>query len=162
MASYLRNFDVTFCFEGTETISIFTVNRKLYQNKTKKLLSSFKNYEAGADPLPWPTIKKSKKKDNLNWQQISQLFIDNCEESEEEESEWTEGSEEEESEEEEDFEDLVDEEEDSIVEEESDDDVEEQTFGEDSEDDEYESDTTRKRALSDTDTAETVVKRHKK
>ena len=78
MASYLRNFDLTVCFGGTETVSIYTINRKLYYKSVKTLFNSFQmvaQFEGGPDPLPWPVMKKDKAKNKLTWQQISQLYI---------------------------------------------------------------------------------------
>jgi hypothetical protein len=65
MASYQKNFDMTFCNQNS-TLTIFTLRK----HQLKRLKESFKNipvFEGGPDRLPWVSIFKHEKKD---WVQI--------------------------------------------------------------------------------------------
>lgn len=154
MASYLRNFDITFGFDNAETVSIYTVNRKLFYRGVRSMFTDTSLHEGSPDPLPWPQIKKHMTKDKLGWQQVAQLYIGVEEEDDEDESEWTEESESE-GDDDDDLVDLVDEGEESAFEEETSEEEEE----EDEED--YESDEQRKRSLSDVTTEERSPKKIK-
>ena len=95
-------------------------------------------YEGGPDPLPWPSILRTMKNENLNWKQVAELFVGGEEADEEDaSSDWSEGSSEEEEEDDDaEFDELVEEEEEEEVEEASEeDDTEEEEEEEEEEED---------------------------
>ena len=132
MASYQKNFDLTFGLTDNTVASIFTINRKKFYKIVKQLFNKKEQYEGGPDPLPWPSILRTMKSEELNWKQVADLFIGGEEADDEDaSSDWSEGSEEEDDEEDDDaeFADLVEEEEEEEeeeLEEESEEDVEEE------------------------------------
>ena len=138
MASYQKNFDITFGLTDNTVSSIFTINRKTFYKVVKSMFNELPQYEGGPDPLPWPQILKTMKSDNLSWKEVSDMFLGGDEEADEDgSSDWSEGSEEEEDDDEE-FDNMVDEEEEEDEEEVSEDDEEEEDEEELSEDDEEE------------------------
>lgn len=101
MGSYQKNFDLALC--GDSVYHIYAVNRKLYYNVLKAFFS-IEQYEGGADPLPWPTMMKEKKKGS--WEAVAAMFTGVEEEEEDDCSEWSESQEEEDDDD--DFDDCVD------------------------------------------------------
>lgn len=130
MASYQKDFDLTFCM-GNEVLTVNSVTRKLFY-KTVKSLFTENVYEGGPEPLQWPTLLKEKKKHNLSWADIHAKFGADDEEEDDEDSDWSEESQEDDDDAE--FDEAVEDisEESDAFEEESDDD----SFGEVDYDDE--------------------------
>ena len=168
MASYQKNFDITFGQSGGNTSSIFTINRKKFYKVVKETLKDKEQYEGGPDPLPWPSMLRTMKNEQLNWKKVAELFIGGEEDDDDDvSSDWAEGSEEEDDDEDDDaeFADLVDEEEEEEeVEEESEDDFTEEEVEEEEEEDIFdieECNSPKKRKYDSDSTDETEPKKTK-
>ena len=140
MASYQKNFDLTFGLRDETVISIYTINRKKFYKVVKDMFKEWEQYEGGPDPLPWPSILRTMKSEKLNWKQVADLFIGGEEADDDDgSSDWSEGSEEEDEEDDDaEFDELVDEdeEEDEVEEVSEDDDDEEEEEEEEEEESE--------------------------
>lgn len=90
LTSYTRSFDVTLIM-GTSTFSISAIQRKMYLASVKKAFHGKELYETGPDPIPWDSMFKRKKEDNLTWKDMHRLISE--QESEEEDvSDWAPGN----------------------------------------------------------------------
>jgi hypothetical protein len=90
LTSYTRSFDVTLIM-GTSTFSISAIQRKMYLASVKKAFRGKELYETGPDPIPWDSMFKRKKEDNLDWKDMHKLITE--QESEEEDvSDWAPGN----------------------------------------------------------------------
>ena len=117
MASYQKDFDITFCFDN-EVLTVHSVTRKLYYKTVKKLFP-VNAYEGGPEPISWPLVLKDKRKESMTWLDVYKKYGVSEEEEEDDDSDWDEETEDE---------DDDDEEFDNAVEsDESDDDFEEES-----------------------------------
>lgn len=150
MASYQKNFDITFCFRDNTTQQLLTVERKTYYNVCKTIFTDI--MEGGPDPLNWPIILREKKRQKLSWKETLKMFLQTDESDlDDVGSEWEGNSESEEDDDDEELDNLVDEDDvSSFAETESDED-EESEDEESDEEEEFE----RKRSISETSTTNT-------
>lgn len=106
LTSYTRSFDISLVM-GNSTFSISAVQRKMYLKSVNEAFHGKEIYETGPDPIPWDSMFKRKKEDNLTWKEMHKLISE--QESEEEEvSDWVPGETEDDSEDEEDYPDEED------------------------------------------------------
>ena len=92
MASYQRNFDIALCLDDAVFL-ISSINRKQYA----KYISSqgfehFTRYIGGADPINWTAAIKTKKKENLTWENISERYAIVDEVNDSDDSDWVQES----------------------------------------------------------------------
>tara|TARA_B100000674_G_scaffold183219_1_gene148378 strand:- start:2146 stop:3063 length:918 start_codon:yes stop_codon:yes gene_type:complete len=150
MASYQKNFDITFCFSDNTTQQLLTVERKTYYNVCKTIFTDI--MEGGPDPLNWPIILREKKRQKLSWKETLKMFLQTDESDlDDVGSEWDGNSESEEDDDEEELDNLVDEDDVSSFAETESDEEEESEEEESDEEDVFE----RKRSISETSTTNT-------
>lgn len=135
LTTYTRSFDVTLII-GTSTFSISAIQRKMYLASVKKaFMYGAEIYETGPDPIPWDSMFKRKKEDNLTWKDMHRLISE--QESEEDDvSDWAPGNTDESEEEDYDYPDEEDYDENELKEDIYEDDVSDETSEE--EEEEYE------------------------
>ena len=159
MASYQKNFDITFCFSDNTTQQLLTVERKTYYNVCKTIFTDV--LEGGPDPLNWQIILREKKRQKISWKETMKMFLQTDESDlDDVGSEWD-GEESSEEDDDEEFDNLIDEDDvSSYGETESDEEHDDEDEDDDDEDDEEEYG--RKRSLSETsETSTTETKRQK-
>ena len=135
MASYQKDFDITFCFDS-EVLTVNSVTRKLYYKTVRKLFP-VNVYEGGPEPISWPLVLKDKKRTPMTWLDVHKKYGANEEEVDDDDSDWDEESEEEDDDDEE-FDNAVEsgESEEDEIEEIEDDEIEEDEIEDEIEDDE--------------------------
>lgn len=147
MASYQKNFDLSLISTSDDITTVYTVNRKKFYKIIRIMLEKKEIYEGGPDPLPWPSILKTKKNNELTWKQIYDLYIGGDDVADEDESsDWSQGSSSEEDDDAE-FDDLVEEEEEEDVQEV----VSESSEDEQEEEDDFDDDFSNKRKYESSD-----------
>jgi len=143
MSSYQKNFDVTFCSGEDNTTQVFTINRKKYYKVLREILKEKCVFEGGPDPLPWSSMLKTKREQELTWKMLAEVYITSVEAGDEDvSSDWSEGSEEEDYEEDDDteFDNLVAKEEETEEEVEESESEEEEDYEEEEDEEEEDED----------------------